>query len=131
MASTSTATSVDALLAKRAHPLDAELHALREIILAADERIRESVKWNAPSYAIEDHFATFHLRRDDCLQIILHTGAKKRANKLKVRIDEPALPLEWLDTDRARIELRSMTEITQGREALTNILRQWIAQVEP
>jgi hypothetical protein len=129
MAPKSAAASVDALLAARAHPLGAELQALRRIILEADERIRESVKWNAPSYAIEEHFATFNLRRDDRLQIILHTGAKKRAEKLAVRIDEPALTLEWLDSDRALLELRSMDEITKSREAILNVLRQWIAQV--
>ena len=129
MAPKSAAASVDALLAARAHPLGAELQALRRIILEADEHIRESVKWNAPSYAIEEHFATFNLRRDDRLQIILHTGAKKRAEKLAVRIDEPALTLEWLDSDRALLELRSMDEITKSREAILNVLRQWIAQV--
>lgn len=129
MASKSAAVSVDALLAARAHPLDAELQTLRRIIVAADPRIRESVKWNAPSYAIEDHFATFNLRRDDRLQIILHSGAKKRATKLEVRIDEPALKLQWQDSDRALLELRTMDEIERSRAAILNVLRQWIAQV--
>ncbi len=129
MASKSAAVSVDALLAARAHPLDAELQTLRRIIVEADPRIRESVKWNAPSYAIGEHFATFNLRRDDRLQIILHCGAKKRATQLEVRIDEPALKLQWQDSDRALLELRTMDEIERSRAAILNVLRQWIAQV--
>lgn len=129
MGSKSAAVSVDALLAARAHPLDAELQTLRRIIVEADPCIRESVKWNAPSYTIDEHFATFNLRRDDRLQIILHSGAKKRATKLEVRIDEPALTLQWQDSDRALLELRTMDEIERSRAAIVNVLRQWIAQV--
>ena len=56
------APEVDALLARLDHPAHATIQALRALILDADPRIAESVKWNAPSFATTEYFATFHLR---------------------------------------------------------------------
>ncbi|HEY1013276.1 MAG TPA: hypothetical protein VGE07_11265, partial [Herpetosiphonaceae bacterium] len=58
------------------HPHKPAIAALREQILALDPRIREGIKWNAPSFALGDDFATFKLRPAETIQIVLHPGAR-------------------------------------------------------
>lgn len=55
--------SVDTYLAHLEHPYKKGVQALRKAILGVDARIREEVKWNAPSFCLEDHFATFRLHQ--------------------------------------------------------------------
>ncbi|HTE17086.1 MAG TPA: DUF1801 domain-containing protein, partial [Armatimonadota bacterium] len=62
---------VQAFVAALDHPRVPEILALRRIILDADPRIGEGIKWNAPSYRTSDWFATTHLRARQGVQIIL------------------------------------------------------------
>lgn len=103
--------------------------ALRETILAADRRIGEGIKWNAPSFRTSEDFATFHLRARDKVQLILHFGAKKRADVAGVTIDDPESLLTWLAPDRATVTFRDADEVRQRSAAMTAILRQWIERV--
>lgn len=120
--------SVDALLAALEHPHRPEIEALRQVILAADPRIREGIKWNAPSFFTSEHFATFHLRAKDGVQIILHLGAKVRETaSTGVVIADPSALLEWLAADRATVKFRDVADIAARGEAFTAVLRQWIA----
>ena len=87
-----TKPDVTTFIAQVDHPLKAEIAALRALILGADRRIQESIKWNAPSFAIGEHFATFKLHPRETLQIIFHTGAKKRTPSLTMSIVDSAGP---------------------------------------
>ncbi|HVR21488.1 MAG TPA: DUF1801 domain-containing protein [Polyangiaceae bacterium] len=117
---------VDAFVAASKHPLKREIDAVRAVIRGADKRIHESIKWNAPSYSVGEHFATFHLRRPDAVMIVFHTGAKKRTRATKVVIDDSSHLLTWLAKDRATVALSDMTEIRAKRRALTALVKQWI-----
>ena len=118
---------VDAFVAASKHPLKREIDAVRAVIRGADKRIHESIKWNAPSYSVGEHFATFHLRRPDAVMIVFHTGAKKRTRAAKVVIDDSSSLLTWLAKDRATVALSTMTEIRAKRRALAALVKQWIA----
>lgn len=124
---------VDAFIAALAHPLKAELQTLRALILAADPAIDEGIKWNAPSFRRRDGewFATFHLRAKTGLQLILHRGAKKRAEALAsaAAIDDPAALLEWLGDDRATVKFRDVADIETKRQAFVALLREWMRHV--
>lgn len=125
-----TAATVETFLAALQHPLKPEIEALRRIILGCDPTIGEGIKWNAPSFCTSEHFATFHLRAPDKVQIILHLGAKKRAPaQLNTTIADPDAMLTWLGQDRATVEFSTMAEITAKRAALTDIIRQWLQHV--
>jgi hypothetical protein len=121
--------SVDELMAKLDHPLKPEIEALRALILAVDPRIRESVKWNAPSYSIDDHFATFRLHPADTVQVVFHTGAKKRAKPLRMSVDDPAGLLKWVAPDRCLAMFTGMADVQAKGPALKRIVRQWIDQL--
>ena len=126
----STPGDVEAFLASLEHPRKPEILALRQIILGADRSIGEEIKWNAPSFRTSEHFATFHLRAKDGVQIILHFGAKKREDRAAgVRIADPGSLLEWLAPDRASVKFADLEDIDAKRSAMTKVVRQWIKLV--
>lgn len=113
-----------------AHPRQSLIEALRGIILAADGRIQEGVKWNAPSFYTTEHFATFHLRAHDKVQVILHLGAKPRPNAtMRASLGESSMPLEWRGSDRAIVTFRDMGEVRRYTPAFTRVIRRWIAHM--
>jgi hypothetical protein len=120
---------VETFLAALDHPFDREILALREIILGADPRIAEGIKWNAPSFRTSEWFATFHLRAKDGVQLILHLGAKKRA--AAVAIPDPESLLQWLGADRASVKFRDLDDVEAKRAAFSAVIRQWIEHVQP
>ncbi|HEV7590199.1 MAG TPA: DUF1801 domain-containing protein [Longimicrobium sp.] len=127
--STAVPESVEVYLAMLDHPRKREILALREIILGADPRITEGIKWNAPSFRTSEWFATFHLRAKDGVQLILHLGAKKRA--AAVAIADPASLLQWLGADRATVKFRDLDDVGAKRVAFSDVIREWIEHVRP
>ncbi|HYW07720.1 MAG TPA: DUF1801 domain-containing protein [Longimicrobium sp.] len=120
--------AVDAFLAALDHPRKAEIEALRGIILGADARIEEGIKWNAPSFRTTEWFATFHLRAKDSVRIILHLGAKVRAGA-EVVIADPESMLKWLAKDRASADFRDMAGVEARGGAFAKIIQQWMEHV--
>jgi len=124
-ANASSTTEVQAFFASLRHPSKRELLALRGIILGADPRIVEGIKWKVPSFRTSEFFATLHLRAKDGVQVILHLGAKARG-KSATDVADPASLLEWLAKDRAVAKFRDLSDIRAKRTAFANLLRQWI-----
>jgi hypothetical protein len=124
------ASDISTFMSTLDHPLKAEIEAGRRLVLSADPRLREQIKWNAPSFALADDVVTFNLRSQEALQIIMHTGAKKRATPLAITVTDPAGLLRWLAPDRGIISFSSLEEIESKSAALVDLVRQWVAQVE-
>ena len=58
------------------HPLkDAMLH-VRKVILDADGRIVESIKWSAPTFAYEGNLASFQPRATKFVSLMFHRGSE-------------------------------------------------------
>jgi hypothetical protein len=124
------AGEVDAFLAALDHPRKAEILALRRIILGADARIAEGIKWNAPSFRTTEWFATFHLRAKAGVQVILHFGARVRDRSgARGAIADPQSLLSWLAADRASVTFRDAAEVQAKGAAFAAVIRQWIEQV--
>lgn len=121
---------VDGFLAALEHPHRAEILALRQTLLAADPRIAEGIKWNAPSFRTSEWFATFHLRAKGGVQIILHFGAKVRDRSLaRAAVADPESLLEWLADDRASVTFRDAADVEAKRSAFAAVIREWIEHV--
>jgi hypothetical protein len=118
-------TDVECYMRELEHPCKREMQALRKIILGADPRITEEIKWNAPSFALGEHFLTFNGWAKDYVQLIFHHGPKKATSKGKP-IDDPDGLLEWLATDRASIRFDGMKEVNSKKAGFQAIVRQWI-----
>jgi hypothetical protein len=120
---------VDGFMAQLNHPLKAEIEAVRSIILGVDERITESIKWNAPSFAVTEHFATFKLRPLETVQMVFHTGAKVKPVITPITIDDPAGLITWAAPDRCVATFSDMQDIQSKDAALVAVVQQWIAQM--
>jgi len=126
---TARSNEVDEFMASLRHPLKAEIEAVRAIVLGADKRIHEGVKWNAPSFFIEEHFATFKLHPPQAVQVVFHTGAKAKSDSKQMNINDPAGLLKWVAKDRCLATFADMPEIESKAPALKSIVKQWIGQI--
>jgi hypothetical protein len=119
--------SVETFLANLEHPKKPEIMALRRMILEADPRITEQIKWNAPSFRTSEYFATFNLRAKNGVGIILHLGAKVRDTATTgIKIADPESLLEWLAKDRATVNFSDLNDLETKRDAFVRLIRQWI-----
>lgn len=121
--------NVDTFMDKLEHPLKTEIETLRKIILAADQAVQEEIKWNAPSFYITEHFATFKLRPIQTVQIVFHTGAKVKKQSSAIAINDPSGLLEWVTKDRCLATFSDIHDVQTKQTSFTDIVRQWIQQL--
>ena len=122
-------TSVAAFLSQLEHPHKAGVELLRRAILAIDERITEEIKWNAPSFKLKDHFATFKLHPPTQIQLVLHTGSKPIVPTRQFTLDAQAGLLKWAAPDRCVLSLKSAADAHAREAEVVNIVRAWIEQL--
>lgn len=120
------AAAVDRFMAELTHPHKDAVAALRGIVTGVDPRIAEGVKWNAPSFRIDEYFATTHLRAKQGFGLILHRGARTAAAREAPTLDDPTGLLTWLGTDRAQLGFADLADLRRRESALVALLRQWI-----
>ena len=126
-----TVQDTDEFMLRLKHPLKTEIAAVLALIRRADPAIQEGIKWNAPSFRVQEYFATVNLRSQDSVQIILHLGAKVRHDiSDRVSIDDPGGLLQWLGRDRASVKFGDMKEIETHGRAFQEVVRQWIAHLD-
>jgi len=58
------------------HPLKEAMMRLREIVLEADARMEESIKWSAPTFAYEGNLASFQPRAKKFVSLMFHRGSE-------------------------------------------------------
>jgi hypothetical protein len=66
---------VDAWLEERAHPLDAEMRLVRDIVLDADDRVSETIKWKTPTFSYKGDIASFSPSKQ-LISLMFHRGAE-------------------------------------------------------
>lgn len=125
------AKDVPAFMSQLDHPLKEEMEAVLLLIRGADPTISEGIKWNAPSFCVGEYFATVNIRSKDAVQIILHLGAKVRADITgRIAISDPKGLLQWLGKDRAAVQFRDRVEVETNGSAFQEIIRQWIKHLD-
>ena len=110
------------------HPFYEEIELLRKFILTVDQNLRENVKWNGPNYCYndEDRITMRVQPPKKQVQLIFHRGAKKQANPGNKLISHKSKLLLWKENDRAIITFKSILDIENGKEELTEIISEWI-----
>lgn len=122
-----TANTAAKLIAALEHPHKDVIDRLIELTLSADPRIELHWKWNAPSFALSDHFATMQLRAKQGVMLIMHFGAKKRATPARESIADPKQLLTWLADDRAQITFADLDAVEENKKSFVALIRAWIA----
>lgn len=66
---------VEQWLVERDHPLDDAMRLAREVILSADERITECIKWKTPTFVFEGNIASFNPSKN-VVSLLFHRGSE-------------------------------------------------------
>ncbi len=75
MAGLQTSTEVDAWFKALDHPLKSLMLCTRDVILGADERMTECVKWSTPTLTFEGNLVSFQPRAKRFVSLLFHEGA--------------------------------------------------------
>ena len=109
------------------HPFRNEIELLRFIILGANDKLTENIKWNGPNYCFsgEDRI-TMRIQPPKQVQIIFHRGAKvKEQPQNRLLINDFGI-LTWKENDRAIATFKSMEEINNSKLVLAKVVEAWI-----
>lgn len=66
---------VDAWFKELDHPLKKAMLRARQIILGADRRITEAIKWKSPTFVFEGNLASIEPRSKKQVSVLFHQGA--------------------------------------------------------
>ncbi|TLU99520.1 DUF1801 domain-containing protein [Dyadobacter luticola] len=120
-------TEVTQFLDELAHPLRSEIDALRSIILSADTRLNENIKWNGPNYSIGGgDRITMKILPPTKIQLIFHRGAKVKEQPNARLIEDENHLLLWKENDRAIATFNTLESIETSKDALIKIIHDWI-----
>lgn len=121
-------SGVTALIASMTHPLKPTLEFIRQTILSADPAITEGIKWNSPSFYCHGWFATIGSRKPTQIDVVLHCGAKVKADcTIAEAIDDPDRLLTWPSKDRALLSFKSNEDFLSHADSFQSIVSQWSA----
>ncbi len=110
---------VDEYIARLEHPFKKELEAVRKIILKANPKMQERIKWNSPSFFYHSDFGAFHLRDTSRLHLVLvfPNGIVADGGGL----------LEGDYKDRRMVYFTSMKDVKAKQATLEKVVNAWIA----
>jgi hypothetical protein len=107
---------VDAWFARYDSPMKDVVLRIRAIVLGADPRIGECIKWQAPTFTFEGNLASFYPKSKQHASLMFHTGA---------RIPGRHSRLEGTgDTSRV-MKIASVAEAERARPDIERIVRAW------
>ena len=69
------AAEVDAWFETYDNPMKPVVQAMRQAILAADPRLEETIKWQAPTFAYKGNMASFFPKSKKHASLMFHKGA--------------------------------------------------------
>jgi hypothetical protein len=114
----SRSAEVDAWFARYDNPMRDVVQCIREIILAADPRIDECIKWQAPTFTYRGNLASFYPKSKQHASLMFHLGAR-------IPGKHPLLEGSG-DTSRV-LKLQSVAEANAARGDLVRIVKSWCA----
>jgi hypothetical protein len=106
---------VDRWLDESAHPLEATMRRARDVILGADDRVTESIKWKTPTFAYEGNIASFNPSKN-LVSIMFHRGAEIPGEHPRLEGDGKLVrTMRFADLD----------ELEAGRSDLEEVVQAW------
>jgi hypothetical protein len=107
---------VDAWFATYANPMKPVVQRIREIILAADPRIAECIKWQAPTFTYEGNMASFFPKAKQHASLMFHSGAQIPGRHPRLEGDAAA---------GRTLKHASVAEANAARKDIEKIVRAW------
>jgi hypothetical protein len=66
---------VEAWFAKKKHPQEALMRKVRKVILDADPRVEETIKWSCPTFTYQGNLVSIAPQAKAFVSLLFHTGA--------------------------------------------------------
>jgi len=107
---------VDAWFEAYANPQKAVVERVREIILAADARITESVKWSTPTFSYRGNLVSFQPRATKFVSLLFHKGASISGDHPRLEGDGPHV---------RTMRFADMADAERGAAELQAVVRAW------
>jgi hypothetical protein len=108
---------VDVWFDKFEHPLKDAMLKVREIILTADQRMEECIKWKSPTFTFKGNMASFNPRSKKHVSLMFHTGAS---------IPGAFSHLEGGAETARYMTFADMADVESKRAELTAVVQAWI-----
>lgn len=106
---------VDRWLDEADHPLDPLLRRARDIILDADDRVSESIKWKTPTFSYNGNIASFNPSKN-VVSIMFHRGSEIPGDHPRLEGDGRLVrTMRFGDAD----------QLEAGRADLQSVIRAW------
>lgn len=109
---------VDAWFERYDNPQKAGVQRVREIMLGADPRVQESVKWQAPTFEYKGNLASFYPKARKHVSLMFHQGAQ-------IPGDHPILEGDGPVSRAAKFA--DLDDIEAKKPQLEAVVRAWCA----
>ena len=110
---------VDAWFVRYDNPQKELVHAIRLIILEADERVTETIKWQAPTFVFNGNIASFFPKAKKHASLMFHKGAE-------IAGEFPSL--EGDGKEARSMKFADMLDLAEKRDELQAVIRAWCEQ---
>jgi hypothetical protein len=110
---------VDAWFDRYDNPQKQLVMAVRDVVLEADPRVAECVKWQAPTFTYEGNIASFFPKAKKHASLMFHTGAT---------LPDPHHILEGDGATSRSLKILDHEDLAAKTPALQDLVRAWIAQ---
>lgn len=119
---------VEKFLVELDHPMKTSVERLRHVFLGSVPGLSEGIKWNAPSFVYDGvDRVTFRLAPRGELQVILHRGAKVRADAADFTFADPTGLASWPAKDRGIITLPNLEAAVEHESDVLELVQRWVA----
>jgi hypothetical protein len=98
------------------NPLLEQLQLAREVIMASDDRVVESIKWKTPTFAYKGNIVSFTLGAKNFVSLMFHKGAE-------IPGDHPRLEGDGKQVRTMRFD--DAHDLKANRSELEAVIRAW------
>jgi uncharacterized protein YdhG (YjbR/CyaY superfamily) len=109
-------TEVDAWFSRYENPMKPVVERVRAIVLGADGRVEECIKWQAPTFTYRGNLASFFPKSKQHASLMFHLGAR-------IPGDHPRL--EGTGATGRVLKIASVAEANAAKKDLERIVRAW------
>jgi hypothetical protein len=107
---------VDAWLGAYANPQKPVVERVRQVILDADPRITESVKWSTPTFSYRGNLVSFQPRATRFVSLLFHEGASIPGHHPRLEGDGPHV---------RTMRIAALADAEEGASELQAVVRAW------
>ena len=98
------------------NPIIESLALAREVIMSADDRVEESIKWKTPTFAYQGNIVSFTLGAKNFVSLMFHKGAT-------IPGDHPRLEGDSKEVRTMRFD--DYDDLSKNRGDLEEVIRAW------